>query len=223
MKSRWRQSRRRKHLFTAITMPGFSRRDGVGDYISCRIFLGERSLPPIPSSVGSRYLSIRKAATLARMRNRPLFQGKMLRTITGKRLFSTVKSQNLKLLLATLVSAAHMFFLLCCCGHAHPARCGMQFLKFNKQVQRSNRSKRRRNAAAVTGCWYLYFSRPLTKQKKLMVFLFSSCPEWINRKRDLKFRRVVAEKKLVERFRLGPYELTCSYHGDVQRGVKERA
>lgn len=56
-----------------------------------------------------------------------------------------------------------------------------------------------------------------------MVFLFSSCPEWINRKRDLKFRRVVAEQKLVERFRLGPYELTCSYHGDVQRGVKERA
>lgn len=128
-------------------------------------------------------------------KQQPLFQGKMLRTTTEKRLLSTVKSQNLKLLSATLVSAAHMFFLLCCCGHAHPARCGMQFLKFNKQVQRSNRSKRRRNAAAVTGCWYLYFSRPLTKQKKIMVFLFSSCPEWINRKRDLKFRRVVAEKK----------------------------
>ena len=69
IKSRWRRSRRRKHLFTATTMPDLSRRDGVGSNISCRIFLGERSLPPVPSSVGSRYLSIRKAATLARTRN----------------------------------------------------------------------------------------------------------------------------------------------------------
>jgi len=69
----------------------------------------------------------------------------------------------------------------------------------------------------------LFFATTYQAEKKIMVFLFSSCPEWINRKRDLKFRRVVAEKKLVERFRLGPYELTCSYHGDVQHGVKERA
>lgn len=159
MKSRWRQSRRRKHLFTAITMPNFNNflpdisRRAVSTTSS--IF---RRVEVIEHPQGSNSCENEK--------QQPLFQGKMLRTITEKRLLSTVKSRNLKLLPATLVSAAHMFFLLCCCGHAHPARCGMQFLKFNKQVQRSNRSKRRRNAAAVTGCWYLYFSRPLTKQKK---------------------------------------------------------